>query len=261
MRSRKSRSFARFLFPLGLSLLIVGPAWPCSLIILPPPLSELDYSLVFTGTVEATDSYDVPGRDLKAPGVVIAVDEVLVGSSDLSTVTVFLYGYGNDCSPGPAPYYLDHYQPGMFVSVIVDELYTDDGSLYLGAHSSTPGFIAFTPRDGDRDRTGVLDFRLSRESYEPNRYETWSREVSFRNSQREWLEDVEYVRALQILAESPPDLRCEIAMNLTHYHRWRGYRFLSALQDFEQLLEEYQVPVECRSAIVETFKKIAPLRP
>lgn len=224
---------------------------------LPPLTHELENSAAVVGEVVGyvSDASILPGSET-VPGVVVDVQEQLLGSQ-AETVHVFLLRVDLACEPIPevADMVSTQYPVGASVTVVGKIRSVNPGHLTLVSSSESFGHLAQTPDSLLRTVSGALDFEEMRKQYEQNTYDTFSPEVAWRNAQRGWLEDFEYLRGLQMLAVVPPAQRPPIARNLIDYKGWRRYRDTLPLENFKELLQLYEVPQSERGTLLTRFKK------
>lgn len=229
----------------------------CSMIHIPPITHELEERAAVVGEVVGyvTDDSILP-TSAPVPGIVMEVQEQLLGP-EAETVHVFLLTVDPACEPLPAvsDAVSMRYPVGSSVALIGEVRSVSPGHLSLVSSSESFGHLARISDPLPRTGSGALDFGEVRSHYEENDYETFSPDVAWQNAERGWLEDFEYLRALQMLSAFPPDQRSSTARNLIDYRGWRRYRDIHALEDFERLLELYDVPQSDRSALLTIFRK------
>lgn len=240
----------------GAPLLMPAPMESCSLISIPPTTDALEPLVAITGVVQDKGLRPFPETLEQVPTLTVAVSGSVLGALDQSHVNVYLFGYFIDCEEIPLrTKKLEEYPTGAEVSIIAEARTLDSGKPYLVARTKTFGFVALPPGFTPRTESGLLDFKLFRSSYEPNSSSEWSDQVARRNFHRQEFEDFEYLRALRALRHAAQEHRLSIAENLIYYRGWSGYRAELALDNFEGLLERFEVEPSGRAALVRAFEE------
>jgi hypothetical protein len=229
-----------------------------------PPVEPIQGLVSFIGQVEQPlTPQPIPGVTSPAPGVVV---RVLAPSSDLdpgTMVEVIPLGVDPACEPTPwsVSTLTEFYPAGARVTVLGRALSDDvrDSGVpkQIVMWPSDFGGLGRVPDQVDRIPVGCLDFEAFRATHEKNPYATWSRDIAWRNTQRAWFEDFEFLSCLARAQTLTSPLELEVALHaMAFYSRYDGVNAKVSRQLYANLVKRTQLPRSARGRLNEQFAAI-----
>jgi hypothetical protein len=238
-----------------------GQVAACEMLTLPPtaPIRGL---VLFEGRVEQPlpASRPIPGVIRLAPGILVLVtaSESVIGLG--ATVEVLPLRVNPACEPTPwdAAEVAEWYPSGTRITVIGRTL--EDHAQDPSANSqvviwpSEFGGLGRIPDQVVRIPAGCLDFERFRATYETNPYPTWSREIAWRNAQRAWFEDFEFLSCLANIemGVNPSELE-GMLHSMAFYSRYDGVNVKLSQQLYGNLVKRTGLSRSARGRLREEF--------
>jgi len=119
------------------------------------------------------------------------------------------------------------------------------------------GGLGRVPDQVDRIPVGCLDFETFRSTYEENPYATWSLEVAWRNTQRGWFEDFEFLSCLTTIETVVSPSELEVALGkMAFYSRYDGVNMKVSRGLYSNLVKRAHLARSAKRRLKEQFAAI-----
>lgn len=233
------------------------------MITLPPVETNPDLVLFVGQVVQHLPPQPVPGVSRPSPSIVVQVTTPGTGLDREAMVEAIPLGVDPACEPIPldAADLSERYPTGAHVSVV--GRFLRSGAPQLDARGrivvwpSDLGGLGRVPDEVDRIPAGCLNFEAFRCTYEENPYATWSRDVAWRNTQRGWFEDYEFLSCLTTIDTLVSPSELEIALrNMAFYSRYEGVNQEVARGLYSSLVKRTHLARPARGRLRQHFAGI-----
>jgi len=204
-----------------------------------PPTDVAAFEGVVLGYTSASDS--ILGFT-GIPGLTVRVETPLLWSAVGSTVVVYLFGSGPDCSPVPRNLaeLQSQYPAGARVTVVGEPANGEalsNTSATLVSHADSWGHVSAVPHEAPFTPEGVLDFSAFASLHEEQPEHGYSLALAWREVHRHWYENFQYLRCLILLSQRTSEARAvAILRNLRFYSGFGGLRTSWARENYRTIV-------------------------
>lgn len=228
------------------------------------PPARLDPNLVaFVGRVQQQlTPRQIPGVARPAAGITVVATTVLSGVEREATVEVFPLTVDPGCTPIPRdPADLPQQYPvGALVAVIGRpfpyDAHAPTNQTAVVTWPSDYGGVGRVPDHVDRTSSGCLDFRAFQTTYETVYSQAWSPEIAWRDAQRAWFEDFEFLSCLAAIGRMADPTQREDAIRSMGFSS--GYHAVDptvARKLYSKLVKRASLPRSSRVRLKEEFEE------
>ena len=220
-----------------------------------PPLAfpdEPDF-VAFSGTViDYTEpAFDVLGV-ARPRGLLVRLGGVLVPPHGKTDIEVYPLGTRPDCRPVARTQedIQEQYAIGATITVVGKELAErrHGGMTAVVTQADDFGHVARRPDSVPQTPEGYLDFHAYRRQYEIDSSTGFSSAIAWRNAQRGWFEDYEYLRCLKALRSAAEPAKRSLLSAMAWYSRFKTDR-----EGYRQLVGGSGLPRKTRRALLREF--------